>query len=376
MKESGAMPRRGFTLIELLVVIAIIAVLIALLLPAVQAAREAARRAQCVNNIKQLGLAVHNYISTNNVFPAAGVFLGPAYGPNPPAASPGWGWNASWMVALLPNLEQSAMYNAWNFKNGADSLLNTTVAYNSISGFICPSENVKTRPNGNWAPTSYRGNHGGPGVIVNWAGTIVQNGSNNPQSWWGAAGDPNMAYFGIESVTDGTSNTALTSEKLYGISFPTTPVAGVTAPNGPYGKRSLYVVVYPGEYNTFNAANALAGIQACKALVPTMNDNGQIGNNGFSWALAYPWHTLVSEYTHFNTPNGYSCITNSDRAGTGSNPLGGTSGMITATSNHSGGVNVGMADGSVKFVKDTVAPQTWWAVGTRNMGEVISADAY
>src|SRR6187399_2002535 len=103
--------RRGFTLIELLVVIAIIAVLIALLLPAVQAAREAARRAQCVNNLKQLGLGIHNYHSTHNSLPPSAMFLG-AGDPN------GWGWNASWAVCLLPNLEQSPMFNAYNFSWG------------------------------------------------------------------------------------------------------------------------------------------------------------------------------------------------------------------------------------------------------------------
>src|SRR3954447_13679519 len=100
--------KRGFTLIELLVVISIIAVLIALLLPAVQAAREAARRSQCVNNLKQLGLAVHNYHSVHNRFPADGVFLGPAYG-TAQGVGPGWGWNASWATSLLPQIEQQAM---------------------------------------------------------------------------------------------------------------------------------------------------------------------------------------------------------------------------------------------------------------------------
>ena len=105
---------RGFTLIELLVVIAIIAVLIALLLPAVQAAREAARRAQCTNNLKQLGLSVHNYHQQQNCLPATNMFLGPTN-------DLGWGWNASWAVFMLPNLEQSPLYNAYNFSVQADS---------------------------------------------------------------------------------------------------------------------------------------------------------------------------------------------------------------------------------------------------------------
>src|SRR5271163_379855 len=102
--------RSGFTLIELLVVIAIIAVLIALLLPAVQAAREAARRAQCTNNLKQLGLAVHNYVSQNNVLPLKTMW------PNNEAVS--WGWSYGWPLALLPNIEQTTMFNAFNFGTG------------------------------------------------------------------------------------------------------------------------------------------------------------------------------------------------------------------------------------------------------------------
>src|SRR5271170_5170612 len=109
---------RAFTLIELLVVIAIIAVLIALLLPAVQAAREAARRAQCTNNLKQLGLAVHNYHSSTNVIPAANMFLGPTNG--------SWGWCHNWTVYLLPHLEQTNLYNSFNFSNDPTQLANST----------------------------------------------------------------------------------------------------------------------------------------------------------------------------------------------------------------------------------------------------------
>ena len=115
MRELRRRSSKGFTLIELLVVIAIIAVLIALLLPAVQAAREAARRSQCTNNLKQLGLAVHNYHQQMNCLPAENMFMGPNI------ANYGWGWCASWAVFMLPNLEQNPLYNAYNFALGADA---------------------------------------------------------------------------------------------------------------------------------------------------------------------------------------------------------------------------------------------------------------
>ncbi len=169
---------KGFTLIELLVVIAIIAVLIALLLPAVQAAREAARRSQCTNNLKQLGLAVHNYHQQFNCLPAEAMFIGPNIGNN------GWGWCASWAVFMLPNLEQNPLYNAYNFALGADAsgfaanqsggIVNTTVTYSAIPTFSCPSDNSKIRPLFPYAPTNYVANHGGPGCIRMWSGTIVE----------------------------------------------------------------------------------------------------------------------------------------------------------------------------------------------------------
>jgi len=129
--------RRGFTLIELLVVIAIIAVLIALLLPAVQAAREAARRSQCVNNLKQLGLAVMNYESNNDCLPASTTF--------PTSQAQGWGWSFGWATSILPQMEQQAMFNALNFMNGTSGPApgapttwpaNTTVGYSQIATLL------------------------------------------------------------------------------------------------------------------------------------------------------------------------------------------------------------------------------------------------
>ncbi len=155
--------RRGFTLIELLVVIAIIAVLIALLLPAVQAAREAARRAQCTNNLKQLGPCVHNYVSINEALPAQNM-PGPA-GPDD------WGFN--WYSALLPQLEQQAMFNAISFSRGAWDVDNTTSAYTQLSTWMCPPESQTQRLYLGYSVANYVGNYGGPGAIAPYSGTII-----------------------------------------------------------------------------------------------------------------------------------------------------------------------------------------------------------
>ncbi len=201
--------------------------LIALLLPAVQAAREAARRAQCTNNLKQLGLSVHNYHQQQNCLPAENMFLGPNIGNN------GWGWNASWAVFMLPNIEQSPLYNAYNFTLNADNAVQTTVTFSAIPSFSCPSDNQKVRPvvappTLLQAPTNYVANHGGPGVIRMWSGTIVEFLTVGPPGstvvapgsyWWVTT--VTLGFFGFEGVTDGTANTGLFSEKLLG--FPNTP---------------------------------------------------------------------------------------------------------------------------------------------------------
>jgi len=377
MREPFRRRQRGFTLIELLVVIAIIAVLIALLLPAVQAAREAARRAQCVNNLKQLGLAVHNYHSANNVLPPTNMFLGP--GSNGADPGNGWSWCASWAVILLPNLEQTAMFNAFNFQWTANAAVNTTVTYNGVGFLVCPSENIKSRPAPPWAPTSYRGNHGGPGVIKMWSGTIVEfyttatsgisppNGWGPGTAWWGA--DGNLGFFGMEGITDGTSNTGLFSEKLYGLNGQ----SGAYTAGSSNGKRGIYTGQnLPTDYNQGDMAGALAGVQLCRGIPGTTQANGTSWINGFSWALGYQWHWVNGCYNHYNTPNGLTCSPGSDPGG----PWGGAVGMSTPSSNHPGGVNMCMADGSVRFIKNSVSVQVWWGLGSRNGGEVISADSY
>jgi prepilin-type processing-associated H-X9-DG protein len=364
-----------------LVVIAIIAVLIALLLPAVQAAREAARRAQCTNNLKQLGLAVHNYHSSYNCLISEEMWMGATGGDN---GGSSWGWNAAWPVCLLPFLEQAPLYNAYNSAWTPSTPPNQqTVSYNALGVLMCPSDNQKSRPNYPWAPLNYAGNHGGPGVIRNFAGTVVPfftcsttNMLPNPGApgwpvgtcWWGA--DSNLGFFGLEGVSDGSSNTALFSEKLLGAAAADNlqPTAG----QSPQNKRGIY---FPPNmsvaYNSGSQALALSSMQSCRGMAGTTPSNaGWL--LGFSWTLGFPWHISVNRYHHYNTPNGLSCLNPADPGGL----WGGTSGMITATSNHPGGVNVCFTDGSVRFVKDTVGPQIWWALGTRNGGETVSSDSY
>ena len=370
---------RGFTLIELLVVIAIIAVLIALLLPAVQAAREAARRAQCTNNLKQLGLAIQNYHQQVNALPAVNMFLGSG-------STGGWGWCPTWQVFLLPQLEQQPMYNAWNFQTGADQQdgaqyqMNSSVTYSAIASLLCPSENQKSRPNNPYAPTSYFGNYGGPNVIRNWSGAIVPfytacspmnagGGFTVGQAWWGA--DSNLGFFGLESFTDGTSNTAVISEKLIGTANGS-PLPYATLSSD--GKRGIFLTGnIPYTYNSLNQALGLAGIQGCKSVPGTQQANGSSWLLGFSWTIGYQWHWMVNAYNHYNTPNLLTCLNPTDQTSQG---WGGYAGISPPTSNHPGGVNVAFADGSVHFIKDSVSPQAWWGLGTRNGGETISSDSY
>jgi len=356
--------RRGFTLIELLVVIAIIAVLIALLLPAVQSAREAARRAQCTNNLKQLGLAVHNYLSQNQVLPLQTMY--------PASADVSWGWSYGWPLGLLPNLEQSPLFNAFNFSTGLfgntpspnfSSLGNTTVAYTQLAALLCPSDGARQKPSPPYGTTNYVGNVGGPGAINWFTGTIVSN-TFTSDTW---ADGRNMGPIGIESIRDGSSNTALFSERLVGFNGNPVPL------NSQDAKRAIFNATLGVKKSAGVPAN-MAFLANCKSLPGTTMSINQSAN-GFVWCASYPWHIAVNGYLHNGTPNTISCQSPTDDAGTWLTFVGPT-GSAPPTSNHPGGVNMGFADGSVKFVKDTINLQTWWAIGTRSGGEVVSSDAF
>ena len=220
--------RPGFTLIELLVVIAIIAVLIALLLPAVQSAREAARRAQCTNNLKQMGLAAQNYHDTNGVFPGGSYS---STGFNPPTWSTGYYENFSCFVRMLPYFEQSAMYNAANFNLHSGDPANLTIGGVRVASLVCPSDTrnetmalpssrsssgvspgwsfsiIYPLPPGNWSQafTSYAGNAG----TFTFGYTKVMS-TNVLNQYNGVI--YNDSAVGINQITDGTSNTMLFGE--------------------------------------------------------------------------------------------------------------------------------------------------------------------
>ena len=382
-RKATARGVRGFTLIELLVVIAIIAILIALLLPAVQAAREAARRAQCLNNLKQMGLAAHNYISTHNVYPSQTINN---------TVKPGWAWEPTWIAATLPNLEQNAIYNAINFSlpmlelgfissSSPGGAANSTAGLAQIASLLCPSESLKHSAsfNGNWGGTNYAGNYSGPGTIATCNGIIV------PSTGENFVPTNNLGPVSLASVTDGTSNTAMYSEHLLGYfdSGIDNPATSPAVAGSALGKRATFQInsLQPIPNSPTGAAMALQLMTACNSIPGGTAPVGD-GSFGASWMYSMGFDTLDVSYTHFNTPNKLTCVGaesgffgaqgnfTSDVSG------GGTTAASTATSNHPGGVNVCMGDGSVRFVKDTVNYLTWWGLGSRNGGEVISADQY
>lgn len=349
LHRVSAKRRAGFTLIELLVVIAIIAVLISLLLPAVQSAREAARRAQCVNNLKQLALAVHNYESTNSSLPT-----GRIWGPRPGRASTDFptifagAQGTTWFCLMMPYIEQTQLANSFNFDLGSEGpaggnglpagfFANSTVSTTKISSFQCPSDEPrKFQINPGYAGGALsgfqmsKGNYAGNWGNTDWGQYNSSNATLAPLFMDGLFGHKGYA---IASVTDGTSNTVLISEIVQG---------------------------------------------------------GQFDARGMMWSTVMGGVSYVSRFTpngtkdFFNLKNGYDQMPNNPglfcvneppqlpcQAGNGDRDQ-----FAGSRSRHPGGVNSAMADGSVRFFKNSINATTWNSLHSSKGGEVISADSY
>jgi len=396
------MIRRGFTLIELLVVIAIIAVLIALLLPAVQAAREAARRSQCTNNLKQIGLALHNYHQTNNVFPP-GHSESFAYVSHTSYA--GWGeWSAQAM--FLGYMEQTPLYNAINFyytgAYGYGAYCNVTTYNSVISSFMCPSDTQidKGGPpnNSTQGPAGWGGNNTYPPNINSYRGSIGTTTSRynwppntgyacctpDPFNLLNQGGTPGQkpastgmfAYwvsYGISDTTDGTSNTILFAESLVG------DAGGGNTGANMHRNNAILNVGAPGPVATAEAYDAsslsyqgviMPAINACTAAMKQNASGGVVTDNGNRWAWGAVGMTLFNTVVTPNQTPWNSCRADCPNCSADDENF------STVQSNHPGGANVLMADGSSRFIKNSVSPQTWMALGTKANGEVVSSDSY
>jgi prepilin-type N-terminal cleavage/methylation domain-containing protein/prepilin-type processing-associated H-X9-DG protein len=345
--------RRGFTLIELLVVISIIAVLIALLLPAVQAAREAARRAQCTNNLKQIGLAIHNYISQTDLFP-------------PGALKGGWGMTSnelSWRALILPQIEAGNQFNSINFSllpnTASAGPAFATVWYSTFSVFLCPSDGMGQSPNG-FVPMGTA------------TGTYPVMYSNAPYP---------------PGQTTGTQLVPVTNYMMsFGDNYAVYPLSGAnpwesagtaTAPNPQIGHDGFWGTNNNGgtmrgfsDYSTGGTASIASVTDGMSNTLivgeglPAEDANNEMwGFTGAACGVTIPinWKTTLTSPTDWGTTTWNSRFSYAARG---------------FKSRHPGGTNFLFADGSVHFLKQSINRVTYCALGSRNGGEVISSDAY
>jgi prepilin-type N-terminal cleavage/methylation domain-containing protein/prepilin-type processing-associated H-X9-DG protein len=347
--------RRGFTLIELLVVIAIIGVLIALLLPAVQAAREAARRAQCVNNLKQIGIALHNYETATGSFPLGAMRAQQNLGSY---ASYPWSIHSQ----LLPYLEQKPLYDAINFSwcpcsSGTASPINSTARFTKVKGFLCPSDGMAGSTGVNYSNSYY----GSIGTSMTYGGTKT----TGVFAAWDNYPTTSIQHYTLATITDGTSNTIAFGEGLVGGANWSSNMLRNTV-----NKHGIVGYLYDAKVSFPTTETYLANCNATAAAQKLANPGGY-NDKGDYWAWGYVGHTM------FNTvvpPNS----TQYGWAGCGPHASNTASGLYlnNATSDHPGGCNFLFSDGSVHFLKSSINMLTYMSLGTRANGEVVSADAY
>jgi prepilin-type processing-associated H-X9-DG protein len=308
-------PQRGITLIEVLVIIGIIAILVAILLPAVQMAREAARRMQCGNHLHQLGVALHAYHATNGCFPPAGVD------------------GHSFLTLILPDLEMAQLYNSVNFLtaavssvSGPENPANLTVRESKVTLFLCPSD---------WVPQLTRSR---PEMVLpgftNYAGVYNAWPDKNAVGVFGAPHGDKIAPIRDSNIVAGLSHTVAMSEFLSGVPL--------------LSREPLLRVIWAPD----GSWEELPDI--CATINPTTEElSGTI--KGMDWMAAGYGSQM---YDHVLPPNNPSCI--------------GVRSAVAASSNHNAGVNVLMADGSTRFIHQTIDRHTWQAIGNRMRTEPVS----
>ncbi len=358
-RPSKSNLRSGFTLVELLVVIAIIAILVSMILPAVQQAREAARRTQCKNNMKQIGLAMHNHVDMYGSFPAN---------------SPSGNYNAS-LLRILHSIDPALAQHlpaeeAWW---GDFSAAHMAIAATTVPGFICPSDPVQNTNGwfGNYGDVNYLGNFGWPRNATGVSGERGMTADEWPKpngmlgidynfnSTYSAAakGDPTIKVK-PRDVTDGLTNTAAYSEVLK-------------------NDGALYLdasvpdsrTIYSGPTST--GPDTLPNLMSVCLSLPISERDSLSTSIGQRWVDAH--YGSVMSYNHLMTPNTRGCYFDIGAGGGWADKVhewDGDSGA-TAASAHAGGVNVLMGDGSVRFVNENLYTVTWWALGSRNDAMVL-----
>jgi prepilin-type N-terminal cleavage/methylation domain-containing protein len=345
--------RSAFTLIELLVVIAIIAILIGLLLPAVQKVREAAARTQCDNNLKQIGLACHSY---NDVYKALPYGKGKDYRGNPLVPGvpvyPRWSLHA----LLLPFIEQDNLYKSIDFTYppetpGMGGAVNFMPAYQNpgrqnaaacrtaVKTFLCPSDPAPQPAD--WpGQNNYLGNMG--------TTYMCDVSEQQPSTLDPSATADGVFYYlsrvRITDITDGTSNTAMFSEKLRG-------------QGGPNPRTDMYIMT---PASSMNQAYTM-----CEATNPA-TATPLTSKQGYSWVMG---EMCCTTYNHVALPNTITCASTGFPGGMQNMAM-----VVPPSSMHTGGLNLLLGDGSVRFVANGISLTTWRAVGSRNGGEVVGSD--
>ena len=365
--------RQGFTLVELLVVIAIIGVLVSLLLPAVQAARESARRMNCANNLKQIGLGLHNYHSVYKTFP----FQSTSAAPGPNGCQNGF---YSWMAMILPQIEQGPLYEAIDWRVGMSDRCSqsSSGAYRSVTisathpnagpastivdTYLCPSDFLTTSHDlGSAAPApgSYAANVGWPmgasipgvgGPIQRHNGFLALRNFKRRIAW-------HAETVSERDITDGLTHTAAVSERLMHTMSPTLSPFGFEYYDVGPARRSEAMLSYCGG-STGGSRTLDRWITFCEGV--TLADPTYSKPHGRAWISG--WTFAANTYMHVLPPNQRNCHLY------GGEPTG--ENLVTASSRHVGGSQTLMADGRVTFIPESVDRQVWWAMGSRDGGEI------